>query len=89
VENLGNNEDRGKNPGVNFKIEPRLLNYRQREAGNRLFRRLIDRVSQVENSQACPCEPQGSARVDGGSRHRAGSPPHLLSEGFQSSERDG
>jgi hypothetical protein len=89
VENLGKHTDNENNPVIGFRIEPCTLTSGQREAGNRLFKILIERASHVENSQACLCEQQGSARADGGSRHPAGSPPHLLTEGFQSSERDG
>jgi hypothetical protein len=70
---------------VRFTIGVRKITSDQIEAENRLFRHLIERAQEAKNIDH---EQGESARVDGGSRHPAGSPLHLLTGGLLRTERD-
>jgi hypothetical protein len=70
---------------VSFNIGVRKITSEQIEAENRLFRQLVEKAQKAKGMNH---EQGGSARVEGGSRHPAGSPPHLLTGGLLRTQRD-
>jgi hypothetical protein len=93
VEERRNIKSNQQTPEVTFQVEIRNSLFLQKEAGSRLFQRLVARASRQQDDanngrHTSDPEPGKSARVEGGSRHPAGSTPHLLTGGLLRTERD-